>query len=235
MGGSRGQAAAQRRSHFSVDGTLLPGLCIPCLAGADRLGRRDPPPPPFRSWRGFWHSKAPQEAGQGGFPQQFKLKQQDPSLSVDPDGLAGPQSSNAQPRPTELQGTCSWTTAMPCIVDVASPKPRALENGMPAKRWRLTSPVPNQKNPFRADKELRHQGFCRRDAPHCRDAARRLQNTHPPHPALVGFRHHGRTARHEGYANQSIARRGHREVFGWIKQWAAAPVSPNIRSIGTGG
>jgi len=179
-----------------VDWHLLQACAFPCLA--ERIGGQEDHATAIRSGRGFGTPKARQEAGQGDF-RSIQLSNKT-IVQRDQAPFAGPASPTPPAQPS-YRCTCSWTPHA-CRA-VATPQPRALENGCRQGDRRLTSPVCHQKT-WLPDKELRHKGSLSRDAPHCRDAARPLITSRP----VVVSQSMAATARHEGYANQSNARRG---------------------------
>jgi len=181
MGAPEVQAAASADEHFSVDGTLLQACASHCPAGSGIDGAGGPTAPPSGPGEGFGTPKARQEAGQGGFPQSIKLRATRPHRFQRriQDALLA-RKSNAHPAQPSYRGApCSWTTAMPWIVDCrVTKKQRALENGMAPRRWRLTSRA-HQKT-LVPTKGTTHQGFVAEMRPHCRDAGPTSLRTHPP-------------------------------------------------------
>ena len=63
--------------HFSVDGTLLQAWAS--HASLERIDGQEDPTTAIRPGRGFWRSKARQEAGQRGFS-RHQAQQQDPPI-----------------------------------------------------------------------------------------------------------------------------------------------------------
>jgi len=112
-GRSRGQAVLDPADeHFSVE---WHPCCRPVhpMPRCERIDGRRTHRTAIRSWRGFGHSKARQEAGPSGDFRSIKLSNKDPSLpAVDPDALLA-RKANVQPRPQPSSGgTCLMTTAI---------------------------------------------------------------------------------------------------------------------------
>jgi transposase len=161
--------------HFSVDGTLLQAWAS--HASLERIdGQDDPPPPPSGPGEGFGQPKEGKKRAKGDF-RGIKLSNKTHRSSVDPDALLA-RKSNAHPAQPSYRGHVLMDNRHALIVDCkvtqatgTGERDAAKDNGGGSSRCPPENPGCRQ--------ELRHQGLCRRDAPHRRDAPRGAE--HRPH------------------------------------------------------